>query len=378
VRRITKLLDRKRKLREEVDQLLDEHSRRKAHADYHARRTPRPCGMTVHPALGCPNGCLYCYVPDIVSVDDPPKLYGLSGLEVVAALLHNPSFVPGPEGTFLAFGSLCDPFHPRVVPKTVEYLEAVSRWLGNPCQLSTKTPVAREVLRRLASLRVSLNPLVTIVTLRAHRRLEPNAPTPEERFQMIGDMADLGLRPMLFLRPAIRGLVEHEYQRILSRALESGAEGVVVGSLRLSERIARRLSTIGLATSFKPGKGRFKTLPLGSLKARIIEHADSMGLTPFASACCANAYTASVPCMSVCWATGMCTGCPNDCVEKVPEVDEDDVAEAVYRLVGVKPLRVEVDAVRVRVAVEKGVKDVKHVKAFLQTAARRLVEFMRA
>ena len=82
--------------------------------------------------------------------------------------------------------------------------------------------------------------------------------------------------------------------------------------------------------------------------------------------------------MSVCWATGMCTGCPNGCVEKVPEVDEDDVAEAVYRLVGVRPLWVEVDAVRVRVAVGKRVKDVGHVRAFLQTAARRLVEFARA
>jgi len=374
--KVTRLIEEKNRLRRRVGDLLDEASLRKSMLDHHARRLPRPCGMTVHPALGCPNGCLYCYVPDVLSIPDPPRPYGLSGLELVSALLHNPSFVPGPAGTFLAFGSLCDPFHPRVLPKTVEYLEAVSRWLGNPCQLSTKTPVDRGVLKRLRDLNASLNPLITVVTVRMHRKLEPRAPTPERRFRLMEDMVEVGLRPMLFLRPAIPGLVEREYREILSETFEHGAVGVVVGALRVSRRVSKRLSTVGLHVQ-PPRRGVFKTLPLRGLKDEIIGYARSLGLIPFASACCANAYSSSTPCMSVCWATGMCTGCPNECVGKLPDVDEEDIAEAFRTMTGIKPLDVEVEGGRVRVAFRGRVQGVRHVRAFFQTATKRLVEFVR-
>ncbi|MEM4497864.1 MAG: radical SAM protein, partial [Nitrososphaerota archaeon] len=45
--------------------MLDERELEVARRDPHARRLPRPCGLTVHTGLGCKFGCLYCYIYDM-------------------------------------------------------------------------------------------------------------------------------------------------------------------------------------------------------------------------------------------------------------------------------------------------------------------------
>jgi len=121
----------------ELKSKLPQSSIDRARGNAYSKRRPKPCGLTIHPGIGCALGCLYCYLQDM-GLGKCVELSLLSGEELVVSLLLNPRFVPGRYGTFLAFGSICEPFHHEISGKTIEYLDAIDRWLGNPCQISTK------------------------------------------------------------------------------------------------------------------------------------------------------------------------------------------------------------------------------------------------
>jgi|GEM_PF-6610422 len=47
-----------------LEEKLGEGERREAEQDHHAKRLPRPCGITVHTGVGCSLACAYCYIYD--------------------------------------------------------------------------------------------------------------------------------------------------------------------------------------------------------------------------------------------------------------------------------------------------------------------------
>jgi len=235
----------KERLARALASLMGEEAARRAERDPHARRPPRPCGLTVHPGRGCPNACLYCYVGDLLGTGPAePISTRLSGLELAYALARNPFFVPGRAGTFLAMGAVCDPFHPSLAGKTLDILSAVDEHLGNPTQFSTKMRLTPELVGELPR-GLPISPLVTIITLERAKELEPRAPPPEERLETIRLLRKAGFKPMLFLRPMIPGLVEREADDLLSEAKQARGLGVVVGARRVSKPILARLAKVG-------------------------------------------------------------------------------------------------------------------------------------
>ena len=106
--------------------------------DHHAIRKPRPCGITVHTAIGCVGACTYCYISDMGFSKGRAEPYPLNGEELVAALVHNDRFFPGIYGTPIALGSVTDPLSRVSLSKTLDYLSAIYEYLGNPVQFSTK------------------------------------------------------------------------------------------------------------------------------------------------------------------------------------------------------------------------------------------------
>ena len=317
---------------------------RKAEGDPHSWRRPRPCGLTIHPGFGCPNACLYCYVGDVLGTGPiEPTPLRLSGLETAYALLLNPYFVPGKMGTFLAFGALCDPFHPALVEKTLDIMASVASLLGNPIQFSTKMAIGPGVISRLPR-EAPVCPLITITTLERASDLEPRAHSPWDRLKAMEELRRNGFKPMLFLRPMIPGLIEHEVDDIVHEAKRHGAVGVVVGALRVNKLVLDRLKRVGLhravverlkryRRSFSSSR-RLVPVPSRDLRALAIEVAREAGLVGFRAACCANAFVADVPCTGLCWLRGFCSKCPNDCANKVPDVREDELREALGEAFG--------------------------------------------
>lgn len=290
-----------------------------ARRDHHAKRKPRPCGFTVHVGYGCPSCCSYCYIQDMGFNFTAPKPYPLSGLGLVYALLLNKYFTPGLYGSFIAIGSVTDPFHPSLLPRTLEFIENTAKYLNNPVQFSTKQYIDTKVAEKLASYSLRINPLITIVTIRKAELLEPNAPPVRLRLETIRNLRKAGLKPMVFIRPIIPGVTDTEAEEIIELAAKHGAVAAVLGSLRVTGEI---LSRLGRVIDIKPITSRIKETPKNreqvyinahDIKVKIEETARRLGLVAFRSACCANAYTSNVPCINKCYEKGRCVKCPNDC-----------------------------------------------------------------
>ncbi|HID72399.1 TPA: radical SAM protein, partial [Candidatus Micrarchaeota archaeon] len=295
---IAKFVDEKRKLVERLGRKLSGASVSKALKDGHAKRRPRPCGLTVHTGVGCSFACIYCYIYDM-GFTSAAKPYPLSAAELAYAVASNPYVALGKEGLMLAFGSVTEPFLPETYRKAIEYLEAASG-LGNPSQFSTKQALSLEQAREVKKANSNASALVTIVTLKKARVLEPLAPTPAERVKTIANLSKAGLHTCLFLRPVIPGLTEKEARDILEAAASSGAAGVVLGSLRVTERIANALLKLGMDV-----RGRVPRWPKGreqlavasrDLKEKVEREAQRLGLEVFKSACAANIQAHELSC----------------------------------------------------------------------------------
>jgi DNA repair photolyase len=303
---IREILEEKSRLRELLSSQLSESEKKSAERDYHAKRPPRPCGITVHTAIGCVYQCRYCYIYDM-GFKIEVKPYPLRGLQLAYALLSNKYFIPGSRGTYLAIGSISEPFHPAVVNKTLEYIEVFYRYLNNPVQFSTKAYLSSQVCERLANISSKkISPLVTIVSLSESASLEPYAPNPEKRFETIRNLREAGLKPFLFLRPVIPGLTEKEYEEIIDLAVEHGAIGVVAGTLRVTRRILSELREAGLDVSAINRRLKIPVEKMRSnvqydvytsdIKSQVANYARRKGLVFFPSACMANLYTHNTSC----------------------------------------------------------------------------------
>lgn len=331
----------KEALRRSLEQRMGAEARKRSLNDGHARRRPRPCGLTVHTCVGCPFACVYCYIDDLGFPRGKAQPYSLSGEEWLLAITSNPFLLPGPHGTYLSFGSVCEPLHSLCFNITTSYLSKVRDHLSNPCQISTKASLSDEEVEKLAKSSPRLiNVLVTIVTLNRSRELEPKAPSPQERLETLKRLRSRGIPCFLFLRPLLPGL-EEELDDLLSEAKQAGAVGVVIGGLRLSQRIYDRLRLLKIDVP-RP-RGRLVEVPQPGLKKFVIEVAKEKSLPAFRSACCATTFSIAmltgvgVPCAGLCFTSRLCTGCSVGCAKALPTISEDEIAEGTLQVLGSKP-----------------------------------------
>jgi len=270
-----------------IAKMLSKESIDKALRDHHSWRKPRPCGFTIHTGIGCSLGCRYCYIYDM-GFSQTIEKYPLSGYELVYALLKNPYFIPGKYGSLIAIGSVTEPFHHKTVDTTLEYMQFITKYLGNPIQFSTKMYINEEIVKQLGSINTNLSPLITIITLKNHNKLEPNAPPPNLRFKTIENLSKHGFKPFLFLRPLIPGIPLEEYYEIIDRSIEHGAVGVVAGSLRITERILDKLRVCGVDVNEVieraprlPRGGEQVSIDMSDVKDMVARYAISKGVLFF-------------------------------------------------------------------------------------------------
>ncbi len=354
---LAELLARKRLIEQKLRTMLGSERARKAASDHHARRRPRPCGLTVHVVLGCTGRCAYCYITDMGVSYEEARPYALSPEELTYAILVNKHFLPGRWGTYLALGSIGEPFHPLGARKTLNYIHTFTKYLGNPIQFSTKmlTPEMAAEFSKYA--KQPLSPLITIVKLKAWKTLEPGALPPDTRFETIKALRKSGLYPSLFLRPVIPGINTDELEDILREAKRAGAASVVIGGFRVTPLILNRLKQLGFDVSqilARVDKSKLAPkvqvpVPLRDLKEHVASIAKEIGLIPLFNACCANTLSSyfstgeRVPCAGLCFTKGgACSRCPVKCWEIEVKVDEEDVVRWARTLGGIEAKRVEV------------------------------------
>ena len=382
----------KRELLKIVRKKLKDKELKVAKSDWHSRRKPIGCGLTIHPGIGCPLQCSYCYIYDM-GFDRHATPYSLSGLQLVAALLFNKYFYPTRWGTYLAFGSVTEPFLPSVLPKTFEYLRAVREYLGNPCQVSTKTTINDENVDELARVSGSkLSILVTVTSLSQYVQLERRAPHPFKRLELVSKLKSKGFKPFIFIRPLLPGLKAEEVDDIIERAKASGAYGIVVSNLRLSPSIVGRLVKEGidvfkhLKIDFSKLKRGFVDVRIDDVQSFIRERALEKGLIFLKRACCANTVSQLLSgyddavCPSLCFLDEKSCekSCPSQCKVKAKgEPRHLNFHEAIREVLGSDEYEVEVEDYTMYVKLKRPLRYEKLASFALSYLLRRKVRFIR-
>ena len=374
--RLISIIEKRKRISEELRNKLSLYAKARAEADPHSRRKPRPCGMTIHTGIGCSYRCLYCYVFDM-GFPGKISIYPLTPLELVYALSLNPYIAPG--YTLAAYGSVTEPFAPETRSIAVEYIREVYRWLQMPSQVSTKSIVDDKLAKALKSAEPNLSLLITIVTLDKYRELEPGAPTPLERFEGATTAVKYGLYVSLFLRPVIPGITDREAHKIIKMAVESGINSIVIGTLRVTPSIVSRLRSVNTTIAqevlrrvpkqFYELRNSRKQITIrgDDLKKKIAIVAKDYGMKVYASACSANVDAHNEYCYACHY--GPC-GNPS----KIPQFYDTDIIDFLEYL-GFKRISVEMGDDIISVKLSKGCETLLEVVKYILmfTVRRRVV-----
>ncbi|GAB6944846.1 radical SAM family protein [Vulcanisaeta sp. JCM 14467] len=362
---LIRYLEFKEKLRDRLEDELSPESIERARRDPHARRYPRPCGMTIHTGIGCSYSCTYCYIYDM-EFPHRARPYPLNGKELLYALTLNPYVVLGPGGTMLAMGSVTEPFLPETRERALEYIETLGS-IGNPLQVSSKSVLSDGDIARIKEHAPHISFLETVVCIRDCRRIEPLAPDPMDRLMFAGRLARAGVNVSLFIRPIIPGITDRDAREILSTARELGIKSVVLGTLRVTASIYKRLRSIGIDLSDRLPSSRLsrEQVPIRArdLKDRIVAIAREMGFRVYESACGANIEAAGLGCYACKW--GPCGD-----VSRLPNVDARHVNEFIKYL-GYSGRVEQLSNYRIVTRLDKG--DSRRVEALLRELLRREV-----
>lgn len=201
-----------------------------------------PFDRSVNPYRGCEHGCVYCfarpshaYLNLSPGLDFETRLIARPGIaEVLARELRAKTY----RVATVALGTNTDPYQPceaehRLMRQVLEVLSA----FHHPTAITTKgTLIERDldILAPMAArglLRVGIS--VTSLDAGLSRRLEPRAPAPERRLQMIRRLSEAGIPVRAMVAPVIPGLTDPELEAILAACRDAGAAAASWIALRL-------------------------------------------------------------------------------------------------------------------------------------------------
>ena len=206
-----------------------------------------PFDRSINTYRGCEHGCIYCFAR-------PTHAWlGLSaGLDFETRLVARPeapqvlrrelaarSYAVAP----IAIGTNTDPYQPidRRYALTRQVLEVLAE-ARHPVAIVTKgTGILRDldILSDMAAqglVRVGIS--VTTLDADLSRRMEPRAPAPAKRLQVIGALAQAGIPVRVMASPVIPALTDHELEAILGAGAEAGASAASWIMLRLPHEVA--------------------------------------------------------------------------------------------------------------------------------------------
>lgn len=196
--------------------------------------TRMPFEWTVNPYRGCAMGCRYCYATythEFLGITSPESFHSTvfvkRGAEVETAR-RLASVVR--RGERIALGTATDPYQPGEPEEGVtrRFLETVAQHRGARLGITTKgAAILRDidVLKRIHG-RSSLSIHVSLVSLDAEllRKVEPWAPPPDVRIEMLRRLAEAGLHVGLSVAPVLPALTDApaDLEALVARAAAVG------------------------------------------------------------------------------------------------------------------------------------------------------------
>lgn len=202
---------------------------------------------SINPYRGCEHGCIYCfarpshaYLNLSPGLDFETKLIARPGLgKVLERELRKPGYSAAP----VAIGTNTDPYQPIEAEHRVmrELLEVIAAF-RHPLTIVTKGTLIERDLDLLAPMAAQglLNVGISITTLDddLSRRMEPRAPRPARRLQVIARLAEAGVPVRVMVAPVVPGLTDAETEAILTAARDAGARAASWIMLRLPREVS--------------------------------------------------------------------------------------------------------------------------------------------
>jgi DNA repair photolyase len=206
-----------------------------------------PFDRSINPYRGCEHGCIYCYArPSHAFLNLSPgldfetRLIARPGIAAVLdAELRRPAYRVQP----IAIGTNTDPYQPverehQVTRSILGVLQA----FRHPVWITTRgTTIERDIdliapmaTEGLAAVSIS----VTTLDEGLARKMEPRAPSPQRRLQMIRRLAEAGIPVRIQVSPLIPVLTDHELEAVMEAGRDAGAAYANSIPLRLPLEVA--------------------------------------------------------------------------------------------------------------------------------------------
>jgi DNA repair photolyase len=206
-----------------------------------------PFTQSINPYQGCEHGCIYCYArPTHAYLDLSPGLdfeTKLFAKPDAAALLRAELARPGYRCEPIALGTNTDPYQPieREWKITRQLIEVLSEY-EHPLTITTKGVLVERDLDLLAPMAAKnlVRAFISIAMLDPElaRKLDPRAPAPKRRLQIIKTLSDAGVPVGVSIAPVIPQLTDRDLEGILEAAAASGASGATWIMLRLPREVS--------------------------------------------------------------------------------------------------------------------------------------------
>jgi len=196
--------------------------------------TRMPFQWTVNPYRGCAMGCRYCYAAythEFMGIATPEEFHTTvfvkRGAEPETA--RRLSAVVR-RGELIALGTATDPYQPGEAEERITrgFLEAVAARRGVRLGITTKGAIILrdlDLLRRI-NLRSTLSVHVSLISSRPEllRELEPWAPPPEVRIEVMRRLAEAQIPIALSLAPVLPAITDDEsdLDELLGRVAAAG------------------------------------------------------------------------------------------------------------------------------------------------------------
>jgi DNA repair photolyase len=203
-----------------------------------------PFDWTINPFRGCSHACVYCFARkthtylDLDSGEDFDRqiIVKINIVDVLERELRRASWTREP----VALGTNTDPYQRaegryRLMPGIIRALAAS----GTPISVLTKGTLARRDLPLLADaaaqVPVNLGVSVALADEGLRAVLEPGAPSPRARLDLVRSIADAGLPCQVLVAPVLPMITDSDehLDDILSRIADAGATSATVLALHL-------------------------------------------------------------------------------------------------------------------------------------------------
>ena len=203
-----------------------------------------PFAWTVNPFRGCSHACVYCFARgthtylELDSGDDFDRqiVVKVNVAEVLARELRRPTWTH----EMVALGTNTDPYQRaegryQLMPGIIDALASS----GTPFSVLTKGTLARRDLPLLAAagerVPVNLGVSIALADEELHAVLEPGAPSPRARLELVRSIAEAGLPVQVLVAPVLPMITDDDdhLDDILGRIAEAGATSATAMALHL-------------------------------------------------------------------------------------------------------------------------------------------------